>query len=123
MDSIRFICTACSAKLSLDLRAAACAVDCPHCNERINPWGAQFLDYAFGCPACTKVLVIRREQGGSVIECPECAEPVQSPSSPLEQGKLYSVAPSGTRERAATWTPVKLTDEEVEFLDAGLAVR
>lgn len=115
MDSLRFLCPHCKGKLSIDLRATACAVDCPGCGERINPWGAELLDYAFGCPSCTRVIVVRRDQGGAVVECPGCGEPVRSPSGPLEQGKLCSAGPGGT-PRAAEWTPVKLTDEEVEFL-------
>jgi|ETNmetMinimDraft_26_1059896.scaffolds.fasta_scaffold23702_2 hypothetical protein len=116
MDSLRFLCPNCRGKLSIDIRATACAVDCPRCLERINPWGEELLDYAFGCPACTKVLVVRRDQGGTVIECCGCGEPVQCPASPLEQGKLCSAGPGGRGAHAANWTPVKLSDEEVEFL-------
>jgi len=118
MVDIRFLCPECGEKLSIDMCAAACLVDCPHCRTRIRPWNTELVDHAFPCPGCAVVLLVDTSLAGEVIACSECLSEVRVPKDSKSDPTLLSKGKGENKAMAKldSVRTVRLSSEEIEFL-------
>ena len=118
MVDIRFLCPECSRRLSIDMYAAACLVECPHCESRIRPWNSELMDLAFACPTCAVILLVDASLAGEVFTCTECRSRVRAPVDSTSMPELLSAAKDRPAVKAGrdTARTVRLSEEEIEFL-------